>query len=85
MLDYNKIELNKILVEIDDTNLINHIVLTGYVVNTDLLAIRNATSFISFTARRFWYSMLEAMSCNVPVIASNTSSMPEVWRSSAYY
>jgi hypothetical protein len=39
MLDYNKIELNKILVEIDDTNLINHIVLTGYVVNTDLPAI----------------------------------------------
>jgi hypothetical protein len=37
MLDYNKIELNKI--EIDDTNLINHIVLTGYVVNTDLPAI----------------------------------------------
>jgi hypothetical protein len=32
MLDYDKIELNKLLVEIDDTNLINHIVLTGYVI-----------------------------------------------------
>jgi hypothetical protein len=86
MLDYNKIELNKILIEIDDTNLINHIVLTGYVVNTDLLAIYcNATSFISFTARRFWYSHVRSDVCNVPVIASNTSSMPEVWRSSAYY
>jgi hypothetical protein len=52
MLDYDKIELNKILVEIDDTNLINHIVLTGYVVNTDLPAfIRNATSFISITEK----------------------------------
>jgi hypothetical protein len=39
MLDYDKIELNKLLVEIDDTNLINHIVLTGYVINTDLPAI----------------------------------------------
>jgi hypothetical protein len=55
MLDYDKIELNKTLVEIDDTNLINHIVLTGYVVN-DLLQIFATTSFISFTARRFWYS-----------------------------
>jgi hypothetical protein len=44
MLDYDdKIELNKLLVEIDDTDLINNIVLTGYVINTDCqLYMRNA-------------------------------------------
>jgi hypothetical protein len=56
MLDYDKIELNKLLVEIDDTNLINHIVLTGYVINTDLQFIRSVTCFISITKRKFWYS-----------------------------
>jgi glycosyltransferase involved in cell wall biosynthesis len=80
MLDYDKIELNKLLVEIDDTNLINHIVLTGYVVNTDLPAIYSQCDTFLYTSLRegFGIPMLEAMSCNVPVIASNTSSMPEV-------
>jgi hypothetical protein len=39
MLDYDKTELSKILADIKDPELINHIVLTGYVVNTDLPAI----------------------------------------------
>jgi hypothetical protein len=39
------IKLNKLLVEIDDTNLINHIVLTGYVINTDLPAISQCDVF----------------------------------------
>jgi glycosyltransferase involved in cell wall biosynthesis len=80
MLDYDKIELNKLLVEIDDTNLINHIVLTGYVINTDLPAIYSQCDVFLYPSLResFGIPMLEAMSCNVPVITSNTSSMPEV-------
>jgi glycosyltransferase involved in cell wall biosynthesis len=80
MLDYDKIGLNKLLVEIDDTNLINHIVLTGYVINTDLPAIYSQCDVFLYPSLResFGIPMLEAMSCNVPVITSNTSSMPEV-------
>ena len=80
MLDYDKTELNKLLVEIDDTKLINHIILTGYVINTDLPAIYSQCDVFLYPSLResFGIPMLEAMSCNVPVIASNTSSMPEV-------
>jgi len=80
MLDYDKIELNKLLVEINDTNLINNIVLTGYVINTDLPAIYAQCDIFLYPSLResFGIPMLEAMSCNVPVITSNTSSMPEV-------
>jgi glycosyltransferase involved in cell wall biosynthesis len=80
MLDYDQIELNKLLIEIKDTNLINHIILTGYVINTDLPAIYSQCDVFLYPSLResFGIPMLEAMSCNVPVITSNTSSMPEV-------
>lgn len=86
MLDYDKIELNKLLIEINDVNLINQIVLTGYVVNTDLPAIYSQCAVFLYPSLResFGIPMLEAMSCNVPVITSNTSSMPEVAADAAH-
>jgi glycosyltransferase involved in cell wall biosynthesis len=80
MLDYDTIELSKLLIEINDTELIHDIILTGYVVNTDLPAIYSQCDIFLYPSIResFGIPMLEAMSCNVPVITSNTSSMPEV-------
>ena len=80
MLDYDLVELEKILAEIGDKTLIDKIVLTGYVVNTDLPAIYSlCTAFLYPSLREsFGIPMLEAMACGVPVITSNTSSMPEV-------
>jgi glycosyltransferase involved in cell wall biosynthesis len=80
MLDYDTNELEKLLVEIGDKQLINNIVLTGYVVNTDLPAIYSLSAIFLYPSLResFGIPMLEAMSCGVPVITSNTSSMPEV-------
>lgn len=80
MLDYDKTELQKILEEIGDPGLIEHIVLTGYVVNTDLPAIYCQSKTFLYPSLResFGIPMLEAMACGVPVITSNTSSMPEV-------
>lgn len=80
MLDYDRQELGSLLEEIGDPNLIDHIVLTGYVVNTDLPAIYCQSDLFLYPSLResFGIPMLEAMGCGVPVITSNTSSMPEV-------
>jgi len=80
MLDYDKTELEKILHEIGDKSLIDKIVLTGYVINTDLPAIYCQSEIFLYPSLResFGIPMLEAMACGVPVITSNTSSMPEV-------
>jgi len=80
MLDYDRTELEKILSEIGDPGLINRIVLTGYVVNTDLPGIYSQCKLFLYPSLResFGIPMLEAMGCGVPVITSTTSSMPEV-------
>jgi len=80
MLDYDTNELEKLLIEIGDKQLINNIVLTGYVINTDLPAIYSLCTIFLYPSLResFGIPMLEAMGCGVPVITSNTSSMPEV-------
>ncbi len=86
MLDYEESSLNKILSEIGDKNLRSRILLTGYVVNTDLPAIYNMCRIFLYPSLResFGIPMLEAMRCEVPVITSNTSSMPEVSGNAAY-
>lgn len=80
MLDYDTHELEKLLIEIGDKDLIKNIVLTGYVINTDLPAIYSLCTIFLYPSLResFGIPMLEAMGCGVPVITSNTSSMPEV-------
>ncbi len=80
MLDYEKSALDALLAEIGDKQLINHIHLTGYVVNTDLPAIYSQCKLFLYPSLResFGIPMLEAMRCGSPVITSNTSSMPEV-------
>ncbi len=80
MLDYDLNELEKLLIEIGDKDLIKKIVLTGYVINTDLPAIYSLCTIFLYPSLResFGIPMLEAMGCGVPVITSNTSSMPEV-------
>jgi glycosyltransferase involved in cell wall biosynthesis len=80
MLDYDQQELEKLLDDIGDKGLINQIVLTGYVVNTDLPAIYCQCELFLYPSLResFGIPMLEAMACGAPVITSNTSSMPEV-------
>jgi len=80
MLDYDRPELEKLLSEIDDKALINKILLTGYVTNTDLPAIYSQCELFLYPSLResFGIPMLEAMACGVPVITSNTSSMPEI-------
>jgi len=80
MLDYDQTELKLLLSEIGDPELIRYILLTGYVVNTDLPSIYSQCELFLYTSLResFGIPMLEAMACGAPVITSTTSSMPEV-------
>lgn len=52
----------------------------GYIPNTDLPALYNGAFAFLYPSLResFGIPMLEAMACGTPVIAGNTSAMPEV-------
>ncbi len=80
MLDYEEEDLQKIANDIGNPDLVNHIHLTGYVVNTDLPAIYTLADLFLYPSFResFGIPILEAQKCGVPVITANTSSMPEV-------
>lgn len=80
MLDYDEGELQKLLIAIESEEIRPLIHLTGYVPNTDLPAIINQCAIFLYPSLResFGIPILEGMACGVPVITSNTSSMPEV-------
>ncbi|APY09621.1 hypothetical protein BWZ20_07030 [Winogradskyella sp. J14-2] len=63
-----------------ENELADKIVLTGYVSDEDLPVIFNLSEVFLFPSLRegFGIPIIEAMACGVPVITSNTSSMPEV-------
>ena len=85
MIDYDKVELKKILQEIGAPELMDHICLTGYITNTDLPAIYSQCEVFLYPSLResFGIPVIEAMACGAAVISSNTSSMPEVAGSAA--
>ena len=80
MLDYDESELKRILASIGNPGLRSLIHLTGYVPNQILPAIISQASIFLYPSLResFGIPILEGMACGVPVITSNTSSMPEV-------
>lgn len=86
MLDYDEAELVMILESIGDPDLRKRIILTGYVKNTDLPAIYSQCEVFLYPSLResFGIPILEAMACGVPVITSNTSSMPEISGEAAF-
>lgn len=80
ILDLNIVELKKILKDLNHVDLIEHIILIGYVPNTEIPYIMNLCEVFLYPSLResFGIPILEAMSCGKPVITSNTSSMPEI-------
>ncbi len=86
MIDFDRTELEKLLDQIGDPSLIDRIILTGYVKNTDLPAIYSQCTLFLYPSLResFGIPLLEAMACGVPVITSNTSSMPEIAGNAAF-
>lgn len=72
-----KEDINKI---VDSLGLREKVVFTGYIPDSDLPALyRNAGVFVYPSLYEgFGLPPLEAMACGTPVVASNTSSIPEV-------
>ena len=73
-------DTQKILQEVDHLGLQSHVLLTGYVPNEDLPFIYNAADLFVFPSlyEGFGIPPLEAMACQVPVVASSATSIPEV-------
>ena len=64
----------------------NDIIITSYISDEDLPVVYNLASLFLFPSLRegFGIPIIEAMAAGVPVITSNTSSMPEVAGESAH-
>lgn len=72
--------IDRILEEENITEVKSYIHAPGYIANTDLVALYcGAFAFLYPSLREsFGIPMLEAMACGTPIIAGNTSAMPEI-------
>lgn len=86
VLNFSKKELKKSLKYIQCEDIEKDIILNNYVNNREMPGIMSQSKAFLYTSIResFGIPMLEAMSCKVPVIASNTSAMPEIAIDAAY-
>ena len=80
MADLDKAYLDDIVKRNHLEEMMQHVVMPGYIVNSDLPYIYNNAFAFLYTSLResFGIPLLEAMACGTPVITSNTSSMPEI-------
>ena len=65
--------------------ILSHMILPGYIPNTDLPYIYNSAFAFLYTSLResFGIPLLESMACGTAVVSSNTSAIPEVAGSGA--
>jgi len=80
MLDYEESALLQVLNDIGHPEIRKDILMTGYVPNKEMPEIINQCKVFLYPSLResFGIPILEGMACGVPVITSNTSSMPEI-------
>lgn len=85
--DLAETEIDKLINENNLSQLKEMLIIPGYIFNKDLPAIYSGSFFFLYTSLResFGIPLIESMACGVPVITSNTSSMPEVGGEGGYY
>lgn len=76
-----------ILAKVKELGVQDRVTFTGYVADDDLPALISAARLLTMPSKYegFGLPVLEAMACGTPVIASNTSSLPEVGGDAALY
>lgn len=77
--------LKKLLTAQGNADLMENIVLTGYIPNTELPNLYKLADIFLYPSLResFGIPIVEAMACGTPLITSNTSAMPEIAGSGA--
>jgi glycosyltransferase involved in cell wall biosynthesis len=72
---------------VKEFNLMQNVGFLMHVSNEDLVLLYNAATLFVFPSRYegFGLPLLEAMSCGVPVVAANNSSIPEIAGDAAVY
>lgn len=76
-----------ILAKVKELGLEKRVTFTGFVADADLPAMISAATLLAMPSKYegFGLPVLEGMACGTPVIASNTSSLPEVGGDAALY
>jgi glycosyltransferase involved in cell wall biosynthesis len=69
-----------ILASVQEKNLADQVIFTGYVLDEDMPALYSAADLFVYPSlyEGFGLPILEAMACGTPVVTSNTSSLPEI-------
>lgn len=70
----------EIRAKVEGLGLEGRVVFTGYVPNEDMPLLLTGASMLAYLSlyEGFGFPPLEAMACGTPVVASNTSSLPEI-------
>lgn len=85
--DFDRKELMRYLDTIDAGYCSTYLHFTGYIHPDNMPLLYQSSSYFLYPSLResFGMPILEAMACGVPVMTSNTSSMPEVAGDAAFY
>lgn len=87
ILDYDKKLVEETLKELGKEQFIENFIFPGYIPSDEMPLLYNCSTLFLYPSLResFGLPILEAMACGVPVITSNTSSMPEVASNAALF
>ena len=87
ILDYDKKLVFELLAKLGKSKFEKDFIFPGYIASEEMPLLYNISRLFLYPSLResFGLPLLEAMACGVPVITSNTSSMPEIASDAALF